>query len=164
LILIGASVINAVIWFGLTARFDAAALILGFLVVLSGGRLMGLLIGDRGGERLSHLPVRTFRLLNYFLLRVLPSTLQDTWTVMRYSLLRHARPAPAVIAVRMPDATPGGLFLLSYSLTLSPGNQVIEVDEDARTLYVHALDAPDPDALREELHDQYANFIKGIME
>jgi len=53
------------------------------------------------------------------------------------------------------------ITLLTSLLTLTPGTLSVDVSEDRRFLYVHALDCSDPEAM---IHDIRNGFEKMIME
>jgi multisubunit Na+/H+ antiporter MnhE subunit len=53
---------------------------------------------------------------------------------------------PAIIAVPT-DLRGGRLVLLANITTLTPGTISVDISDGEDVLYVHALDAPDPDAL-----------------
>jgi multicomponent Na+:H+ antiporter subunit E len=42
--------------------------------------------------------------------------------------------------------TEWGVALFAYLVSLTPGSTCLHVADDRRTLYVHFLDAPDPEA------------------
>lgn len=51
--------------------------------------------------------------------------------------------------------------LLSCLITLTPGTLTMEVSEDGKTLYIHAIDIEDVDLLTQQIRD---SFEKAIME
>ncbi|MOA63001.1 Na(+)/H(+) antiporter subunit E [compost metagenome] len=66
--------------------------------------------------------------------------------------------------MHIPEATRAGLILLAYGISLTPGEQIIDVDDERRILYVHSLDAPDPEAMRARILNQYDRYIKEATE
>lgn len=68
--------------------------------------------------------------------------------VARHVLTPRLRARPAVIAVPLEELTDGELLVLTGLVTITPGSLALDISEDARTLYVHAMDVPDPEALR----------------
>ena len=75
-----------------------------------------------------------------FVTELAKSTLQT----IRAVLGRPERLRPAILAVPLAVRSPGGTVLFADMVTLTPGTTSLEVSADGRTLYVHALDAPDP--------------------
>jgi multicomponent Na+:H+ antiporter subunit E len=53
---------------------------------------------------------------------------------------------PAIVAVPVDARTEWGVALFAYLVSLTPGSTCLHVADDRRTLYVHFLDAPDPEA------------------
>ncbi len=68
--------------------------------------------------------------------------------------------APAILAVPVPGAPRSALILLAYGIALTPGQQIVAIDETHSILYVHFLDAPDPEAAREAVQDLYCRYLK----
>ncbi|HEY0970092.1 MAG TPA: Na+/H+ antiporter subunit E [Gemmatimonadales bacterium] len=56
------------------------------------------------------------------------------------------RHVPAIVAVPVDARTEWGVALFAYLVSLTPGSTSLHVSDDRRTLYVHYLDAPDPEA------------------
>ena len=100
-------------------------------------------------------------LLVRFLADLVPATIQ----VAAYAL----RPGPpvrsAVIAVQMrsPDDLP--LTLTAEMVSLTPGSAIIEMDREARTLYVHVLGLDDPagaDAVRADIRALEDRVLRAV--
>jgi multicomponent Na+:H+ antiporter subunit E len=51
------------------------------------------------------------------------------------------------------------ITLLASMLTLTPGTLSVDVSEDKKTLYIHALDVGDPDALRRSIANGFETRI-----
>ncbi len=59
------------------------------------------------------------------------------------------------ITVPLDLTSPEAITLLAGSITMTPGTLTADMSKDGRALLVHALHAPDPDALREEIKSRY---------
>jgi multicomponent Na+:H+ antiporter subunit E len=70
----------------------------------------------------------------------------STWATMRAVLGRPERLRPAVLAVPLDLRSPAGTVLFADMVTLTPGTTSLDVSADGRTLYVHVLHAPNPEA------------------
>lgn len=57
---------------------------------------------------------------------------------------------PAIIAIPLDAKTDWEITLFACSITLTPGTLTLDVAPDRRTLYIHAMFASDPDAVRDE--------------
>ena len=68
---------------------------------------------------------------------------RSTVATIRAVLGDPGRLRPAILAVPLDVRSPGGTVLFADMVTLTPGTTSLEVSADGRTLFVHALDAPD---------------------
>ena len=68
---------------------------------------------------------------------------KSTWATILAVLGPPERLRPAILAVPLDVRSAGGTVLFADMVTLTPGTTSLEVSADGRTLYVHALDAPD---------------------
>ncbi len=85
----------------------------------------------------------------------------SAWRVALTVLSPHMRLAPGILAFPLSARTDFEIALLANLITLTPGTLSVDVSADRRTLYVHALDCADPDALRRDIA---AGFERRIME
>jgi multicomponent Na+:H+ antiporter subunit E len=58
---------------------------------------------------------------------------------------------PAMLAIPLEARTDFEILLLANLITMTPGSVSIEVSEDRRVLFVHAMYVEDPDAVRREI-------------
>ncbi len=68
---------------------------------------------------------------------------------------------PAIIAVPLDCTEDLQITLLANLISLTPGTLSLDVSEDKKTLYVHAMYASDPEALKREIKE---NFERRILE
>lgn len=71
---------------------------------------------------------------------------KSTVATIRAVLGPPGRLKPAILAVPLDVRSPGGTVVFASMVTLTPGTTSLDVSADGRTLYVHALDAPDREA------------------
>jgi multicomponent K+:H+ antiporter subunit E len=71
---------------------------------------------------------------------------------------------PAYITIPLDLRQPEAITLLAGTITMTPGTVTAELSADGGALLVHALDAPDPDAVRDEIKSRYEARIKEIFE
>lgn len=71
--------------------------------------------------------------------------------VMRATLSTTLHLRPGIVAVPLRLRSVAGVTLLADMVTLTPGTTALHVSEDRSTLYVHAMDATDPDAVRQAI-------------
>ena len=54
--------------------------------------------------------------------------------------------------------------MLAGTITLTPGTLSADLSRDGRSLLVHALHAPDPDAVRDDIKNRYERRLKEIFQ
>lgn len=124
------------VWMLLWGRFSLGNALNGLLLAVLVTRLFPLPHVPHHGRL--H-PWGAVVLLVRFLYDLIPATLQ----VARYALRGGPAVRSAVIAVQMrsPDDLP--LTLTAEMISLTPGSSIIELDREARVLYVHVLGLED---------------------
>lgn len=148
------TVILAGAWLALTGDPTLGNLVLG--LVCSG--LSVALAQPAGTARApSFRPWATLRFAVYYLKEMVVSNLR----VARGILDPTMAVQPAVVAVPLEEHSDEELLVLTSLLSFTPGTLVLDLSEDRRTLYVHAMDAPDIEALRGQLKD---DFERRVME
>lgn len=142
----------AFVWAAVTGSFTLPNLVFGFLM----GVAVLYLIREQIGT-LGYL-TRTWRLLSLAVM-------------FFYELvLSSVRVATLVLSPRM-DIKPGifayplkvdrdfEITMLANLITLTPGTLSVDVSEDRRTLYIHAIDCSDPESARRDIADGFERKI-----
>lgn len=70
----------------------------------------------------------------------------------------------AWIVVPLDLRRPESIALLAGAITLTPGTLSADLSVDGLSLLVHCLDAPDPDATRDEIKRRYETRIRKVFE
>ena len=105
---------------------------------------------------------RPLALVSYGTL-VLWDVLVANFQVARIILFLPAdRIRSAWICVPLDLTSPEAISLLAGTITMTPGTLTADVTADGRALLVHALHAPDPDAIRDEIKTRYEARLKRI--
>lgn len=73
------------------------------------------------------------------------------------------RMAPAIVDVPLEEASDLEIALVAILVTLTPGILALDVSEDRRTLWVHAMYAADPDEVRSEVKDGFERRVLEVM-
>jgi len=68
----------------------------------------------------------------------------------------------AWITVPLDLTQPEAISLLAGTITMTPGTLTADLSADGRALLVHALHAPDPDAVRDEIKARYESRLQRI--
>jgi multicomponent Na+:H+ antiporter subunit E len=137
-----------VLWAGLWGEWSAPTLAAGVLVasaVTAVFRAPRLHAADRTGIVVRPLPALHF--LVVFLWLVLRSSLQVAATVVRPRQRIHT----GIVAVPLRGASDGVATIVAGAVTLTPGTLTLEATGTPTTLYVHALDTRDLEAVRRDV-------------
>ncbi|MCR4297737.1 MAG: Na+/H+ antiporter subunit E [Gallionella sp.] len=97
-----------------------------------------------------------------FAARIAWDMLLANWAVARRVVGPVARLSPAFVEVPLDLRDPFAATVLSSIVSLTPGTVSIDVDRERWVLQLHALDAPDPDALIREIKRRYEAPIREI--
>lgn len=146
MIALAANLLLALVWAALAGGITLPRLAVGFLV----GYVV-LAFGERltGRTRYTRKAPRAAALVLYFLRELTRANLRVAADV----LTRAHRSRPGIVAVPMKAATELEIALLAGLVSLTPGTLSLEVSPDRRVLFVHAMFAADPDAVRREIQD-----------
>lgn len=87
------------------------------------------------------------------------------FTVARIVLFKsNANRKPAWVAVPLELHSPEAITVLAGTITLTPGTVSADLSAEGHFLLVHCLDAPDPDAVRDEIKQRYERRLMEIFE
>ncbi len=68
----------------------------------------------------------------------------------------------AWITVPLDLTSPEAITLLAGTITMTPGTLTADIASDGRSLLIHSLHAPDPDAIRDDIKARYESRLKRI--
>jgi multicomponent K+:H+ antiporter subunit E len=68
------------------------------------------------------------------------------------------------ITIPLDLSSPEAITVLAGTITMTPGTVSSDISACGRALLVHCLDAPDPDAVREDIKYRYERRLKEIFE
>jgi multicomponent Na+:H+ antiporter subunit E len=143
-------------WCAVVGSFTLVDLAVGFAVGYLTLWLVRPLYGPtRYFERFLLLP----GLVLFFLGELLLSSLRVAWDVITPRL--HSR--PGIVAVPLDLRGDVEITVLANLVSLTPGTLSLEVSEDRKTLYVHAMFADPPEAVRQRIKDGLERRIMEIM-
>lgn len=158
---LGAAFLLTMIYTGALASFDPWDLLFGatlaaVLIVL----FRGFLYQDMADKP----PVRPRRLLAFipFIGAIFREIIVGTWTVLRIVLHPNPRNRPGIIAVPLGERTQAGVAISALAMSLSPGSSLIAIDWERRQMFLHLLDARDPDtarAARQQFYERYQRAV-----
>lgn len=103
--------------------------------------------------------IRPIGAVKLFLL-FLAELLRSAWRVARLVLMPRLDIEPGIVAVPVGLTRDAELTLLANLITLTPGTLTVDISDDRRVLYVHALEADDPDAVRRDIRSGFERAIR----
>lgn len=133
-------------WCAVAGSFGLTDLAVGFAV---GYLVLWLVRPLYGPTRYFERSVRVPGLVLFFLAELVVSSLRVAWDVITPTL--HSR--PGIVAVPLDLKGDVEITVLANLVSLTPGTLSLEVSEDRSTLYVHAMFADPPEAVRQRIKD-----------
>ncbi|MDH6230089.1 multicomponent Na+:H+ antiporter subunit E [Mesorhizobium soli] len=144
----------ALAWAAITGSFSLPNLLFGLLL---GGISLYLVRDQVGSFRSAARIGRVFSLAVLFVKELILSA----WRVAKLVLSSKMDLKPGIFAYPLKVDRDFEITLLANLITLTPGTLSVDVSDDRRVLYVHAIDCSDPDAARRDIAD---GFERKIME
>ncbi len=149
------NVLLALAWVLVTGSFSVLNGVFGFVLGLGALSLIREQIGTAGYVRRV---TRITSLALLFLYELLMSAIRVFRLVLTpdLSVLK-----PGFVAYPLTVDRDFEISLLANLITLTPGTLSVDVSDNRRTLYIHAIHVPDPEALKEDIA---TGFERKIME
>jgi multicomponent Na+:H+ antiporter subunit E len=147
------NILLAMAWTTMTGDLTVGNGIFGFLL----GYIV-LLICRRGRAQQREYIRKTLAVLHlalYFVWELILSNLRLAIDVMRIRI----KARPGIVAIPLDVTTDAEITLLANLITLTPGTLSMDVSDDRSTLYVHAMFADDPQALRDGIKQQFERLV-----
>ncbi|CAD0185050.1 Mrp complex subunit E1 [Ruegeria sp. THAF57] len=109
--------------------------------------------------------LRNWPMVVEYILVVLWDIVVANVTVARIILFkRDADRKPNWISVPLELRTPEAITVLAGTITMTPGTVSSDLSAQGHCLLVHCLDAPDPEAVRDQIKQRYERRLKEIFE
>lgn len=149
----------ALLWCAATGSFTGPTLVFG--AVIAALALWVVRFYVRGLGYLARL-IRIIALIWLFIRELILSAIRVAILVMRPDMNERLR--PEIIAFPLTVTRDAEITLLANLITLTPGTLSVDVSEDRKTLYVHALTVPDREALIAEIRDGFESAVARAFE
>ncbi|MBC7133590.1 MAG: Na+/H+ antiporter subunit E [Roseovarius sp.] len=104
------------------------------------------------------------RIVEYVLLVLWDICVANVQVAMIILFKANANTRPAWITIPLELRTPEAITVLAGTITMTPGTVSSDLSADGRSLLVHCLDAPDPDAVRDQIKTRYERRLMEIFE
>lgn len=147
----------AVVWLLLVNTLDPGQLLLGLLLGVLIPRFTDAFWPERPRLKRPGLMLR-------YLARLLADIVVANFQVARLILGPAQRLRPAFIELPVTLRDPFAVSVLASTISLTPGTVSADLSRDRRTLLVHCLDVPDPEALCRHIKHRYETPLGEIFE
>jgi multicomponent Na+:H+ antiporter subunit E len=147
------NVLLAVAWVFVTGSFSVLNGVFGFVLGLAALSLIREQIGTIGYVRRVR---RVTGLAGLFLYELTLSALRVFKLVLTPDL---SKLEPGFIAYPLTVDRDFEISMLANLITLTPGTLSVDVSDDRRTLYIHAIHVPDPEELRTDIANGFERKI-----
>lgn len=107
---------------------------------------------------------KPWRMISYLAIVIWDILLANIAVAMIVLFKSNKAMQPNWVVIPLDLRTPEAITMLAGTITLTPGTVSADLSEDGRALLVHALDAADPDAVRDEIKQRYERRLKEIFE
>lgn len=107
---------------------------------------------------------KPWKLIGYILIVIRDIIVANVQVAMIVLFKRNADMRPNWVCIPLELRTPEAIAILAGTITLTPGTVSADLSDRGRALLVHALDAPDPDAVRDQIKARYERRLKEIFE
>lgn len=148
------NILLALLWAAMAESFTAGSVASGFVL---GFAALWMLQPIMGRSRYFKRSFATVRFISFMIAELVIANF-----VVAGRMLRPLRAMkPGIVAVPIETKTDLETTLLAICITMTPGSFAVDVSEDGRTLFVHVIDASDPDAIRAQLK---SGFERRLLE
>lgn len=152
------TVILTVVWVMLQNNVSAGMVVFGVILGIIIPQITAVWWPDRPSG------FRGLKMLSYMMLviwDIIIANIQVAWIILTKS---NDQLRPAWVEVPLDLRTPEALTILAGTITLTPGTVSADFSNEGKSLLVHALDAADPDAVRDEIKTRYERRLKEIFQ
>lgn len=147
----------AILWASVTGTMTVPNLLLGGAI---GAATLALIDTSRSGSLYWLRAWRILVLILVFVRELVLASLQVAWLVVAPGLDR--RLAPAIVAFPLTVRSDAEITLLANLITLTPGTLSVDVSDDRRALYVHAIAMADRDAFVRDIANGFERHIMRV--
>jgi multicomponent Na+:H+ antiporter subunit E len=150
------NILLALAWAALSGDFSPGSLLSGFgigcVLILFSQRIMS-------GPNYIQRVWRILDLFVYFLFQLVISNVRVAIDVLRSTAWLR----PGIIAIPLDARTDAEIMLLVNLVMLTPGTLALDVSSNRRELYLHTMNADDPDAVRAQIKNGFERRVLGVL-
>lgn len=151
-----ANIALGLLWMGLSGAQSLRSFLFGYLL---GMLFLFLFNAQNHSARFYMKPVfAVIKLFVIFCWEILISNLN----VLIYVFRPLSDLKPGIVAMDVDFKTDFELVLLANLITMTPGTMTLDIADDEKCIYIHALDCSDPESLVQHLRDTFEKTIKEV--
>ncbi len=98
-----------------------------------------------------------------FVLAEIREVFTGTWLVATRVVGIHPLDHPGIVRIPIGERSPVSSGMAGFVITVTPGTFLIDVDEETNEMLVHAIDASDPEAVRDHYQWLFENFERRVV-
>jgi multicomponent Na+:H+ antiporter subunit E len=151
------NLLMGVMWVAVSGSATVHNLLFGFVLSLA---IVWLLREQVNGANYLVRIARMFSLFRLFIIELAKSA----WKVTVLVLSPRLQVQPGIFAFPLTVTSDIEITLLANLITLTPGTLSVDVSEDRKILYVHALDCSDPDGARRDIAEGFERKILEVFQ
>lgn len=148
------NILLALIWAAATASFSLRNLFVGFVI---GYIVLVFAQSAIGPSNYSRRVWQALGLTIFFVWQLILSSLRVAYDVITPA----PNMRPGVVAIPLTVETDAEITLLANTISLTPGTLSLDVSDDRKVLYIHAMYVDDVESLRHEIK---AGFERRVLE
>lgn len=148
-----ANILLSLIWAFISGTLSLASILLGFVI---GYVILFIIYGKEADyfRKVIHIFIFTFR----FIWLLFLSNIEVAVEVLRI----RPKSAPGIIAYPLHSTNPLEITLFANFISLTPGTLSVDISEDNKVLYIHALFANNPEKLKKDIEKQIEKPLNTI--
>ena len=150
------NILLALLWAALTGQFTLENLAIGFIL---GYAVLYFLRGVFGSGQYFSKGAQVLRFSAFFVWELVIANLRVARDVLRPGPLRMK---PRVIAVPIDLHGDVPVTLLANVISLTPGTLSLDISDDRKTLFVHAIHAPDSEKAIGEIKQGFERLVSNL--
>jgi multisubunit Na+/H+ antiporter MnhE subunit len=107
--------------------------------------------------------LRSIAAFPLFVLAIVGEIVKGTWNVALIVVGARKLEHPGIVRIPLGDRSPASAGVAGLVMTISPGTFLVAVDEEAGEMLIHAIDASDPEKIREDYRVLYERYERHIL-
>lgn len=151
------NVMLALAWAALSGEFTPQNVLVGFVL---GYLLLWRLSGTLSQNRYFVKIPQVISFIAFFLRELIQANIRAMFEALTPAY--HMK--PAVVAIPLSLQSDLAITILANLITLTPGTLTLDVSDDKRVLYVHAMYVEDVEAFRRQIKNGFERRVKELFE